>query len=459
MKDVISIDFELFLNDVKNIDFETKHSLSDADIVICCPTIDIPYGYNSNYRGKTSYDLNTSTKIRECVIHWKKEIASFLEAGKNIFIFLTEKEQFYLDSGRKETSGTGRNQKVTILVDEFHNYRILPISIDIHNSEGKKIISKNSIINTFIHDFKEIISYKGYIESKEIDIKPLILNKTQDKIVSGIVEHKNGNIIILPYLEPIYEHFYDKNDEFTEEGEIYQRKILKSILEIDKILTNKSEKSPKPEWLNENEFKLEKVKKLENNIKTHLESIKEIESKINILEAEKEIEESLLDLLFETGKPLEIAVIKALEILGYKAENFDNGDLELDQVIISPEKNRYIGECEGKDSKSIDITKFRQLQDSLNEDFQREEIDEKAFGLLFGNPFRNQKIEDRGDFFTTKCLRGAEREKIGLIKTTDLFFICKYLSENKNEAFKKKCREKIHRDLGKVIEFPKIPLK
>ncbi|MDN5477993.1 MAG: hypothetical protein L0G39_13735, partial [Chryseobacterium sp.] len=170
-------------------------------------------------------------------------------------------------------------------------------------------------------------------------------------------------------------------------------------------------------------------------------------------------EEILLDLIFESGKPLENAVLRALEILGYKAENYDDGVLELDQVIISPENYRYIGECEGKDNKSIDITKFRQLQDSLNEDFQREEIEEKAFGLLFGNPHRNIQIENRGDFFTTKCLKGAEREKIGLVKTIDLFFICKYLSENDDESFKKECRETIHQNLGKIVEFPKIPSK
>ena len=45
---------------------------------------------------------------------------------------------------------------------------------------------------------------------------------------------------------------------------------------------------------------------------------------------------------------------KALVILGYKAEIYDNGVLELDQIIVSPEGYRYIGECEGKNKKDID---------------------------------------------------------------------------------------------------------
>ena len=166
------------------------------------------------------------------------------------------------------------------------------------------------------------------------------------------------------------------------------------------------------------------------------------------------VEEGLKDLLFETGKPLELAVIKALETLGFSASNYDDGILELDQVIISPEKIRYIGECEGKDNKAIDISKFRQLQDSLNEDFEREDVEEKAFGILFGNPQRLLPINERTNFFTQKCINGAQREKIALIKTTDLFKVSKYLSEKEDEEYQKKCRDAIYNGLGTIIEFP-----
>lgn len=461
MKDIISIDYELFFDEIKLIDFETKQSLSDADIIICKPNINLHYNYtyNPNYRGKTSYDLNSSSKIKELTVHWNKEIISALEAGKNIFIFLAEIEQFYIDTGQRNTSGTGRNQKVTNIVEIFDNYKVLPIKINIHNSKGEKIVIKNSLVKSFVESFKNVLSYETYIESKDFDIIPLMFNKTQDKIISGIIKYKNGNIVFLPYINPNPEILYDDDGEMLEEGTIYQRKILNSILEMDKSLSSIVEKSPKQTWLEEEKYKLLKVEKIQNEIESHVIQINKIKEKIELLKVEQNYEESLQDLIFETGKQLENAVINALKILGFKAENFDNGVLELDQVIISPENIRYIGECEGKDSKAIDISKFRQLQDSLNEDFQREDVDEKAFGLLFGNPFRNIKIEERTDYFTIKCLKGAEREKIGLIKTTDLFFICKYLSEHKNERFKKICREHIYKGLGGIIEFPKIPEK
>lgn len=443
MKDIISINYKLLFENVNNLNVNEKHSLSDADIVIISPET-YKFKKYPTRNGLTSLSLEKSREFLENNSYWIKELNLFLTNGKNVFIFLNEFEQLRIEQSYDNFKSA-------------NNYNFLPIELEIHNTKGKKIISKNSIINTFINDFNDF-DYITHINPKSNEFEPLILNRTQDKIISGLIKHSNGNIILLPFIEPIVEEHIDNNN-LTEEGLIYQKKILKNIIEIDKIISNKIEKSPRPIWLEDVSYKLKKVEEFEEKITANLSKIKKIEEQNKILQEKKNNEEIFLDLLFETGKPLEQAVIRALKFLGYEAENFDNGILELDQVITSPEGDRYIGECEGKDSKSIDITKFRQLQDSLNEDFQRDEVDEKAFGLLFGNPFRLSSLEERDDFFTKKCLNGADREKIGLIKTVDLFFICRYLSEHENISFKKKCRESIYNGLGSVIEFPKIPNK
>ena len=36
----------------------------------------------------------------------------------------------------------------------------------------------------------------------------------------------------------------------------------------------------------------------------------------------------------------------------------------------------------------------------------------------------------------------------------DLFFVTKYLVENKDEKFRKKCREAIETQLGQIVSFP-----
>jgi hypothetical protein len=235
--------------------------------------------------------------------------------------------------------------------------------------------------------------------------------------------------------------------------------FIQCLIEIDKKLISDSDNTPPPDWTSKEQFIGKKEKQLKDTINNNNKKIKKIVLENEKLEIDLEKENKLKDLLFEQGKPLEGAVITALKVLGYEAENYDDGDLEMDQVIINPEKHRYIGETEGKDNKDINITKFRQLVDVLNEDFAREEVTEKAFGILFGNADRLTDPEKRKLDFTDKCKSGAKREKIALIKTTDLFTVVKYINENVDEKFKKGCRNAIHGGLGKIVKFPKTPNK
>ncbi len=235
--------------------------------------------------------------------------------------------------------------------------------------------------------------------------------------------------------------------------------FIDHIVKIDKSVSGEFSKTPAPDWINHKNYELKEAELTKEKIKDKETKIIEIQQDIEQLNINVENQKNLKGLLYEIGKALENAVIQALKLLGYTAENFNDGTLELDQIIDSSEGNRYIGECEGKDNKDIDITKFRQLQDSLNEDFQREEISEKANGILFGNPQRLVSPSKRNLDFTEKCKNGADREKIGLIKTADLFKVAKYLLENKDEIFKELCRKEIHNQLGTVVKFPAIPKK
>lgn len=230
--------------------------------------------------------------------------------------------------------------------------------------------------------------------------------------------------------------------------------FINSLVEIDKVVRKKTDKTARPIWAQNPDFELIEAKLTKDKIEKLSKEIEKKREEIERLKVLMEEQESLKDLLYETGKPLEVAVIKALKILGYTAENFNDGTVELDQIIISPEGHRLIGECEGKDNKDIDITKFRQLLDGLNADFENESVTEKAFGLLIGNPQRLIEPKERNLDFTEKCKIGAKREKIGLIKTADLFNICKYIIESKDTDFARQCRDAILNQLGGVIEFP-----
>jgi hypothetical protein len=468
MKEIKVVGFNIPLENEDYIKLDSLSSLSEADIVVFNPSFsDTNYStYTGSfiegagtYNGKPCYNHDSSTKVREHSIHWKKEIISYLNSGKTLFVCLSEKKSFYIQTGRQEFSGTGRNRQTTNIVEEFSNYNYLPQfdSIKFHVAHGKKIIANDVLFKTLLNRFSDFISYETYLTG-DSDVRIGFTTKNQDKILGGVIKALGGNVVLLPKLDFDVKEFTKYNDKdeafWTDDAIKVGKQFAQIILEIDSALNFSSNKTPRPDWVEQEQYVLPKSTSIRNKMEANSIKITELYNKNEVLNEELKKSEILNDLLFETGPLLENAVTYALKILGFEAENFDNGVLELDQVIVSPEGVRYIGECEGKDNKPIDISKFRQLSDALNEDFEREEVEKKAHGLLFGNPYRLFDPSKRKDPFTEKCISGAEREKIGLIETVELYKAAKYLSATKDEKYKKQCREVIYKGLGSIIKFP-----
>lgn len=474
MKNIISVSFDIPLHkdEIDYVDFHNTCSLSDYDIALFYPTyseadysVDFP---NSEYNGKTLYNHSSSTAIQESSSHWKNEIKDLINNGKNVYVILCAKEDFFVHTGERQYSGTGRNRQITNIVNPYNNYCFLPNITAIANSSGKVIVPTNPLVKQFYELFKKFMNYECFIKSvggNTADLMPtsvLFTTKNKDKVLGFIDQEKKGSIIFLPNIEFKGEDIvvYDEDDDelsWTDKAFTVGKAFIDHVISLDKAIGGTHAKTPTPQWLKNNSYKLKGADKTKNIIISREHKIESLKIEIDSLQKTLEEQENLLGLLYETGKPLEMAVKQGLELLGFTAENYDDGALELDHIIISPEGYRYVGECEGKDNKDIDISKFRQLHDSLNEDFEREEVREKAFGLLFGNAQRLINPSDRNLDFTLKCKKGAERERIGLIKTTDLFFVARYLLENQDEAFKKLCRDEIHNQLGSIIALPPVP--
>jgi len=150
------------------------------------------------------------------------------------------------------------------------------------------------------------------------------------------------------------------------------------------------------------------------------------------------------------------AILEALAVLGLKAERYKDSESEFD-VLFTWNGQRFLGEAEGKDNKAVNVDKISQLERNLSEDYEREEVKDYAKGMLFGNAFRLQKLSERGDFFTEKCVSSAKRLKAVLIRTPDLFFAARYVKESGDANFAKRCVEVIIVSEGTVVSFPTAP--
>lgn len=467
-KKIFTIGYEVPGRSEDFLDFSSRKSLMDADILIFETDLPGDLDYPSTFQGKNSYTENSSFKFREYSQHWKNELVSFLKSGKTVFVFLSKKEEFFLKTGEKTFSGTGRNTRTTNIVNLHNNYEFLPTDIGrIITASGRHIeFTGNNLFTDFFKKFKDNLEYQVYLENIG-SADSIFIGKDKTKILGAVYRVGAGCLVTLPYLnydkDNFIEHKSNKKGEdssyWTKKAVAFGNMLIGCLLEIDKGLSQDFSKTPPPNWVFDAKFAGEKEICFQEEMEKNNKKIKELEKNNQDLQLEFLKEQVLKDLLFEQGKSLENAVIEALKILGFSAENFDNGELELDQVIISPEGHRYIGECEGKDEKAIDITKFRQLLESLSADFAREDVEEKAFGILFGNSQRLNEPEKRTLDFTKKCKIGAEREKIALVRTIDLFEVAKYLKDRNNKEFQKKCRQAIYDGLGSIVKFPLISKK
>lgn len=463
-KKIISVGFDIASDDVQYCDFNSEQSLLDWDIILFRPDIYEFLDYSDTYKGKPSLSDSRSFRLKERSEHWRREIKDNVDAGKCVVIFLSELKEVYIATGDKTYSGTGRNRQTTRIVTEYDSYKSIPLDLNPISRKGSaiKLAPKSSeLISSYWSEFGELSEYKVVLNE---EIPASLLTKHGDKTVGAVFKpsSSNGALILLPDLDFYDSSFYEEveledgvEERWTEAASQFAARLVKSIISINTALRNDAEITPEPDWATANVYSLNKEAKLLESLSVVEEKLENLQSKKNTLMADLRDAGKLRALLYETGKPLESAIIDSLKILGFKATNYEDGKSEFDAVFESKE-GRLIGEAEGKDNKAVNVTKLRQLALNIHEDLEREEVESPAKGVLFGNPYRLTPLEERDDPFTEKCKAAAKTSSTALLFTPDLFKVARYLSNHKDAAYAKKCREAISISIGRVI-FPEIP--
>jgi len=467
-RQIMAIGVEIPGGEIETIPFNQHKSLADADIILFAPNLNLDMysnkqlgGYN---KGLPSLTEHASFKLKEDNNFWKIELEEALKAGKTIFFILNRPTEYYIYSGNNKTSGTGKNQKVTNLVDKYNSYSVLPLLCGgFHTTNGKKVDFSQAIssIKQYWNNFNEYSNYQVIIKGfKGVQsIKQHSTNHT----VGGTCKFKNGHCVFLPYLkldmgkfiEYVENEVGEKTPYWNESASNFNKKFISDIIRIDKEIRSEFEIEIPPDWTNQEQFRLEKIlelikgkAKLEIQLKIINSSIEEY----NIQLQETNIPKLLL---FGTGKPLEKAIRIVLRQIGFTAEHFEDEDSEFD-VKFESHEGQFLGEAEGKESKAVDITKLSQLMRNITEDLTKDDVKEPAKGVLFGNGFRFIEPTKRKEQFTDKCIKSAKAQRIALIKTTDLFTLHQFFAKKENTNFAKQCRAEILKTAG-IVKFPAIP--
>ena len=448
---------------VEEVAFRSKRSLLDCDVAVFEPPSEIVG--SREYKGKTALDETESFRFKESCNHWKGEISEALAAGKTVIVFLEPFRDFFVDTGEKTYSGSGRNQKTTTLVEPYDNYRWLPVPLaDRTPATGTAIKPGRDlgVLRDYWTKFGEQLTYNLYFNGSAVDA--MLVTKTGDKAVAGVWRSPHGGgVVLLPPIDRDWDALVAEDPEtgdevWNSEGDKAGHTLLDVLLGIDSALRGLESATAPPDWAETDRYSLARERELRAEIVEISTQIEALREKSTRKHGEAIEAAGLRGLLYASGKELERAIIVALQTLGFEATGFDNGESEFDIVFKSAE-GRFLGEAEGKDAKAVNVDKLRQLEMNIQEDFELGTVTDYATGVLFGNAFRLADPADRDpEFFTAKCLTGAKRSGVVLVRTLDLFAPARFVAENpKSKTYAKSVRSAIAKSKGAVARIPQPP--
>ncbi len=458
-KKILTIGFSLYGDDAEYCEFGSETSLLDWDIILIQPDIsEYLYGGSDYYQGKKCLSDHDSFTLKSKTDHWKREIKVAIDHGKLVIVFLEKLQEVFIATGEKQYSGTGKNRQTTRIVASHTNYDMLPISLKVTNSKGKEIklaSKKSEVVSSYWSSLSENSSYQVLVDGAVV---PCLQTKYGDKTVGFILNSSNSNgaLLGLPNINFSDDSFFDEDlDEWSLIGQQFSHIFIKQIVSLEKAVKQQGDLTIEPTWAKVDQFRLKSEEIAHNKLLNLEERLSKIASEKDEVLAKLNQLSKLRNLLFEKGKPLELAILDALRILGFSVSQYEDSDSEFDAVFESDE-GRLIGEVEGKDNKAVNIDKLRQLALNIHEDLQREEVSAPAKSVLFGNAYRLSPLIERQNPFTEKCISAASVSSTALVFTPDLFVVARYLHDNKNARFSKQCRKAILNTVGRV-EFPQIP--
>jgi len=140
----MSVGINLSHPEIEHVSLYSKRSLLDGDIIFFCPELSL--SSYEDFQGKPCLSDAASFQAKETISHWRQQILSAFDAGKTIVVMLCEYQEFYVDTGQRSYSGTGRSRVTHRHVDVANNYSMIPIAFkSITNAIGERVVKEKDI--------------------------------------------------------------------------------------------------------------------------------------------------------------------------------------------------------------------------------------------------------------------------------------------------------------------------
>jgi hypothetical protein len=454
------VGFDLPGDEFEYVAFDSDQSLLDADVIL----FEVGFGESypsETYEGEPLFGHATSVTVAKNLQHWRSEITSAVNAGKLVIAYLKKPLEYHRYTGQKGFSGTGRSRVTTNYVAEVRSYSALSSVSSAEAKTGREVrLTKDgAFLAPYWKEFGEGNQYEAFVDGQFT--KNLLVTKTGNRTVGAMVIGR-GVLLLLPPLaldtEKLTKYDSKKKQTFWTAPAMQLGKRLAAALVslADAVLAGRTA-TPPPSWAADIQFRMPEEAELESAVSAKTNQIETLQSERAALEQQLQAAGAGRALLYEQGKPLESAVLDALSTLGFVAMPHAEGESEFDAVFEAAE-GRCLGEVEGRDTKAVNIDKLSQLERNIQEDFARDGVTEYAKGVLFGNAQRLENPASRADFFTAKCMSGARRAHVALVRTPDLFDVVRYLKGHPDSDYARRCRQAIFGADGEVVVFPPAPV-
>ncbi len=203
---ILLLDTWMAVEDAVYAEFSSASTVYDYDLVLWDPlrtikTYNMPSGRfrDRTFRGRRWLSSHDSAEIARDVVRRRKEFAEFLGLGRTLVVFLPSDITVARETGETKVSGTGRNQKVTTILEDFDVLDALPVDLKREFATGTDMQPIDGAIGPLYRKTAPWWLYGCLLES-DAQMHPLLHVAGTTKVVAAEIAYESGRIILLPLL-------------------------------------------------------------------------------------------------------------------------------------------------------------------------------------------------------------------------------------------------------------------
>jgi hypothetical protein len=384
-------------------------SLAEWDIAVFRP---VAQEFTRNAPGATGsparLDERTSAEFRHAARHWHAQLQAALDLGRTVILFLPEPETLHLAREGDPTE-----------TETASSYDLAPVPADWTPEAGMNMTPGPgaAMLDSYWARFSAMSKY--HVAWAEHPDRPALLTPRGHVVgFEAIHGASGGRLVVLPDLPFDDSSFIESDGEnrprWTQAAIDFAETLARELL----LLADMA--AAAPDWVDNPEFRLASEAGARAQIEELEERLRALQR--DIANKRRDLSEAsrLKDLMFAAGPRLDEAVVQALLALGFEPEATDIVASGLDTPFRCPE-GRIFGAAEGTDNGPVGLSRLPQLTYRVLEDAERDEAEEPAKGVLFGNAHRLTPPALREACFSDKCARMATSTSLALLDTVTLF--------------------------------------